>query len=49
MAEEKPPTTIQSSLPTLDDISVLRVLLHTVKGISSISTVNATAYDDRTA
>jgi hypothetical protein len=34
MAEEK----IDNSTPTSDDLSVLRVLLHSIKGISPIST-----------
>jgi hypothetical protein len=34
MAEEK----IDNSTPTSDDLDVLRVLLHTIKGISPIST-----------
>lgn len=50
MAEEKTSLIIQDSMPTLDDISVLRVLLHNVKGISSVSTINTTAvYDDSAA
>ena len=39
MAEEKiTPTTISS-----DDVSVLRVLMHTIKGISPISTTEFSA------
>jgi hypothetical protein len=34
MAEEK----IDNSTPTSDDLDVLRVLLHNIKGISPIST-----------
>lgn len=34
MAEEK----IDNATPTSDDLDVLRVLLHTIKGISPIST-----------
>ena len=50
MAEEKTSYTTQDLLPTLDDVSVLRILLYTVKGISSVSTINAsTAYDDSAA
>lgn len=35
MAEEKQDN---STAPTMDDLSVLRVLLHNIKGISAIST-----------
>jgi hypothetical protein len=34
MAEEK----IDNSTPTSDDLDVLRVLLHNIKGISPVST-----------
>lgn len=34
MAEEK----LDNTAPTSDDLDVLRVLLHTIKGISPIST-----------
>lgn len=34
MAEEK----IDNSTPTSDDMDVLRVLLHNIKGISAVST-----------
>ncbi|MDB5168588.1 MAG: hypothetical protein JWO55_846 [Candidatus Saccharibacteria bacterium] len=34
MAEEK----IDNSTPTNDDLNVLRVLLHSIKGISPVST-----------
>jgi hypothetical protein len=34
MAEEK----IDNSTPTSDDVNVLRVLLHSIKGISPVST-----------
>ncbi len=36
MAEEK----LDTVTPTSDDLSVLRVLLHTIKGISPISTTD---------
>jgi hypothetical protein len=35
MAEEK----LDNSTPTSDDLDVLRVLLHNIKGISAVSTV----------
>lgn len=34
MAEEK----LENSTPTSDDLDVLRVLLHNIKGISAVST-----------
>lgn len=43
MAEEK----IDNSTPTNDDLGVLRVLLHNVKGISPVSTaVNYATVED---
>jgi hypothetical protein len=41
--EESPDPT-----PTSDDLGVLRVLLHTVKGISAVSTTTAYAPTDET-
>jgi hypothetical protein len=35
MAEEKQDN---STAPTMDDLSVLRLLLHSIKGISAVST-----------
>ncbi|HEX7484439.1 MAG TPA: hypothetical protein VF281_04810 [Candidatus Saccharimonadales bacterium] len=37
MAEEK----IDNSTPTSDDMDVLRILLHNIKGISPVSTAAA--------
>lgn len=43
MAEEKQDN---STAPTHDDLSVLRLLLHNIKGISAISTSTVPVYDD---
>lgn len=45
MAEEKINNTTQTT-PTMDDLSVLRLLLHNIKGISATSTTAAYIYDD---
>ncbi|GEM_PF-1808112 len=44
MAEEKQDN---STAPTMDDLSVMRLLLHTIKGISTISTSTVSAYDNQ--
>ncbi|MFI5212425.1 MAG: hypothetical protein ACHQTE_00500 [Candidatus Saccharimonadales bacterium] len=36
MAEEKQDNT---TTPTMDDVSVMRILLHSIKGLSVVSTV----------
>ena len=38
MAEEKHPELLEPTLST-DDMSVLRTLMHSIKGISAVSTV----------
>jgi hypothetical protein len=43
MAEDKQDN---STTPTMDDLSVMRLLLHTIKGISAISTSTVPVYDD---
>ncbi|MEO7905180.1 MAG: hypothetical protein ABIR91_05315 [Candidatus Saccharimonadales bacterium] len=35
-----------TDLTTFDDVSVLRVLLHSIKGISSVSSISASALYD---
>lgn len=44
MAEEKQDN---STAPTMDDLSVMRLLLHNIKGISAISTSTVPVYDDQ--
>ena len=43
MAEEK---FDNGTATTMDDLSVMRLLLHTIKGISAVSTSTVPPYDD---
>jgi len=47
MAEEKQPTPIDQNL-NADDLSVLRTLLHTIKGLSPVSTTTDCTLGDET-
>lgn len=47
MAEENPQNDQSvADLTTFDDVSVMRVLLHNIKGISSVSSISSTAMYD---
>ena len=50
MAEDKTNNNNNNqTTPTMDDLSVLRLLLHNIKGISATSTTAAYVYDDALA